>query len=239
MVASRKRRIKALEACPENVFTAYLRVSTKDQAESRAGLDHQEGAIKLYAQLHGLEIREWRVDPGRSAKSLVRPEMKLALDDVRTGHTRGVIVAKLDRLSRSVIDFANLMREAQRDDWNIVSVDLGVDLRTTNGRLIASIMATIAEWERETIAQRTREGLEAKREQGVRLGRPREADDELLRTVIEMWLDCRNYSAAARQLNEAGLAATRGGRLWYPATVREMVLSQDGRTALAALEEAA
>lgn len=237
MAATRSRRLAALTAVPENVFTAYLRVSTSEQAESRAGLDHQDSVIRMYEKIHGLEIREVRVDPGASGKDLDRPQMKLALEDVRTGHTRGIIVAKLDRLSRSVVDFAGLMREAIKNDWNIVSVDLGVDLRTPNGKLIAGIMAQIAEWERETIGLRTREGLAAKRAQGVRLGRPRTADDELLELVVSTWLDLRNFSEAARTLTDRGVLTPQGKALWYPGSVRNMVYSQDGRQLVTSLEE--
>jgi DNA invertase Pin-like site-specific DNA recombinase len=227
MVANGKRR-RNRASVAENVFTAYLRVSTREQAESHAGLDAQETAIRLYALTHELNIAHWRVDPGYSAKDLGRPAMQAALDDVRTGATRGIIIAKLDRLSRSVIDFAGLMKEALYHDWNIVSVDLGVDLRTPNGKLVAGIMTLIAEWERDIIGERTKDGLAAKREQGVRLGRPRLASDDLLGTVIEMYQQLGSFAATAREANRLALPTVQGGAQWYPATIRAMVLSQDG-----------
>ena len=81
-------------------------------------------------------------------------------------------MARLERLSRSLIDFAELLRQARAGGWNVVALDLGVDLSTPQGEFLANAMASAAQWERRIIGQRTKDALAVKRAQGVRLGRP-------------------------------------------------------------------
>lgn len=81
-----------------------------------------------------------------------------------------LIASKLDRVSRSVRDFAGLLDRAQSRGWRLVLLDLG-DTSTAAGEMIANLIASAAQYERRLIGQRTREGLAAKRAQGVRLGR--------------------------------------------------------------------
>jgi DNA invertase Pin-like site-specific DNA recombinase len=229
----RKRGARRIAwTCPENHMVAYLRVSTREQAESRAGLDAQRALIEAMANMRGWEIVEWRVDAGESGKSLDRPALVAALDDVRSGRARGIVVAKLDRLSRSVLDFAVLLTEAMALGWNVVALDLGVDLSTSAGKMVAGIMMTIAQWEREVIGERTRDGLAAKREAGVRLGRPAESPTELIALTLAVFNTEGGYGPAARALNNARIPTARGGRQWYPASVRQLLQSQDGRAIL-------
>jgi DNA invertase Pin-like site-specific DNA recombinase len=92
---------------------------------------------------------------------------------VRRHDVDGLVVAKLDRLSRSVIDAARTIEAAQRDGWTVVLLDVGVDLSTAHGEAMANMTATFAQLERRLIGARTRAALAVKRAQGVRLGRPR------------------------------------------------------------------
>ena len=86
-----------------------------------------------------------------------RPALGPALDSLGPGDV--LAVARLDRLSRSMLDFARLAQRARDGGWEIVALDLGIDMTTPNGRLVASILVAVAEWEREMIGQRIREGL--------------------------------------------------------------------------------
>jgi DNA invertase Pin-like site-specific DNA recombinase len=88
------------------------------------------------------------------------------------GSASVLVVTKLDRLSRSVIDFAALLALAERQGWALVVLDLGLDLTTPNGKFVASVMASVAQLERDLIGERTRQALAVKREQGIKLGRP-------------------------------------------------------------------
>jgi DNA invertase Pin-like site-specific DNA recombinase len=153
---------------PAGTATAYLRVSTEEQADSGAGLDAQRAAIETEAARRGWTIIAWHVDAGVSGKSLNRPALMEALADVREGRAASLVVAKLDRLSRSLLDFAGVMADAQRAGWNLVALDLGLDLSTPSGEMMASIMAVYAQFERRLIGQRTSAALAAKRAAGVR-----------------------------------------------------------------------
>lgn len=225
-----KRRRRVDYSAVDDILIPYRRVSTREQAESGAGIGAQDKPIKAYLEYRAKTALTWDcIDEGVSGKDILRPGLANALNLVRAGKAGGIVVSKLDRLSRSIQDFAYLITASTKEGWSLVLLDLQVDTSTPVGKLLANMMAAIAEFERDIIAQRTREGLAIKREQGVRLGRPREADDDLLAEVVRLWLGTQSWTAVANLLNEQGVETVQGGRLWYPATVRKMVLSQDGQ----------
>ena len=103
-------------------------------------------------------------DAGVSGKSTAgRPGLGAAPDAVENGTADGLLVAKLDRLSRSLLDFAQLMARSQRKRWAPVALDLGVDTSTPSGEMMASVLAVFAQFERRLIGQRTKEALAVKR----------------------------------------------------------------------------
>ena len=94
---------------------AYLRCSTREQADSRLGLDAQRAAVMVEAERRGWQLVDVLVDAGASGKSLAgRPALSDALSLLDRGHADALIVAKLDRLSRSVLDFAGVLARAER-----------------------------------------------------------------------------------------------------------------------------
>lgn len=105
------------------------------------------------------------------------------------------------------------------------AVVLGVDTTTPSGELAANVMASVAQWERRAIGQRTREALAAKRAQGVQLGRRRTLDDAIRRRVHALRRDGTSYARIAAALNAQGVPTAQGGREWYAATVRKIALS--------------
>lgn len=221
-----------------DILVPYRRVSTREQADSGAGLGAQRTTLDMGLKLRDAQALTWDcVDKGKSGKSLDRDELTRALEIVGRGEAGGIIVSKLDRLSRSLLDFAFLMAKAQKEGWNIIALDLGVDLRTPAGQMMAGILAVFAEFERNVIAQRTRDGLAEKRAQGVKIGRPRLVDDDLLGTIVEAYYADRNFSAVARWLNESGVETLNGGRIWHPMVVKKMVESPDGQLMAKRFEE--
>jgi len=111
----------------------YLRVSTREQADSGLGLDAQRRTISDEADRRGWEV-EWLVDDGRSARNLNRPALVEALALLKRGNAEALVVAKLDRLSRSVSDFAAVLATASKQRWAVVALDLGVDTSHPSGR---------------------------------------------------------------------------------------------------------
>jgi DNA invertase Pin-like site-specific DNA recombinase len=207
-------------------MVGYVRVSTGEQAASGLGLEHQRQAIAHAVSQRGLELVEVFEDAGLSGSSLDRPGLSAALAAVTTGAADGLVVAKLDRLSRSLLDFAGLMDRSRRDGWSLIALDLGVDTSSPQGELMASVLATFAQFERRLIGERTKSALAVKKAQGVQLGRPRSVDDstvELLRQYRTA--DGLSYRAIADTLNAAGVPTGRNGK-WWPATVQQVLASR-------------
>lgn len=190
----------------------YLRVSTEEQASSGLGLDAQRDTIQRYADAHGWDI-EWAEDAGLSAKSMDRPALQDALTRLhpKKRAVDGIVVARLDRLSRSVHDFSGLLRLANARKWSVVAIDLGVDTSTPTGRLVANVMMSVAEWEREIIGARTSAAMQAAKRQGRRFG-PASA---LKATTGERLLELRRtltLAATADVLNGEGHTTATGAQ---------------------------
>lgn len=202
----------------------YLRVSTEEQVSSGLGLEAQRATIQRAAKARGWQVA-WIEDAGHSAKTLKRPGIAKALAALKKGEAKGLVVAKLDRLSRSVQDFAATMDTARKQGWALVALDLGVDTTTPAGELVANVMAAVAQWERRVISARTTEALAAAKSRGTRLGRPREIAPELLARVVEARAAGASLRQIAAALNDEGVPTVRGGQCWHPATIRGLLES--------------
>ena len=205
------------------VAIGYLRVSTDGQAESGAGMAAQRSTIVTECQHRGLPLLEMAEDAGLSAKTLDRPALAGALARLEAGEAAVLVVAKLDRLARSVADFANLVRLAERQGWAVLACDLGVDMTTPTGGLLANVTASVAEWERKIIGTRTREALAARKAAGVRLGRPRQLDPAVADRIRAERASGATFQAIADGLNAEGIT-TPTARPWSPALVRKVAL---------------
>ncbi len=207
----------------------YIRVSTDEQAESKAGLEAQRRAIIAEAERRGWTLVEVIEDAGYSGKSLKRPGIAIALEALRIQRADTLVVSKLDRLSRSMLDFAALMDRAAREHWALVALDLGVDTTTPAGEAMANVMATFAQFERRLIAQRTREALAIKRQQGVRLGRPRKLTLDVVERITAERGAGETLQSIADGLNADGVPTAQGGTRWHASTVRA-ILRQETRS---------
>jgi DNA invertase Pin-like site-specific DNA recombinase len=202
----------------------YVRVSTAEQADSGLGLAAQRQTIERACEAKGWTLVAIHEDAGASAKTMRRPGVEAAVAAVESGDAEAVVVAKLDRLSRSLVDFANVMERSRKAGWALVALDLGVDTSTPNGEMVASIMASFAQFERRLIGARTTEALAVKRARGERLGRARTMPDELVRRIKRMRSRGQTFQSIATTLNDEGVPTAQGGAQWYPATVRKVVL---------------
>lgn len=203
----------------------YLRVSTQEQLESGAGLAAQRANILAEAARRGWGEVEFIEDAGYSARDLKRPGIQVALDALKRGRADVLVVSKLDRLSRSLVDFAGLMDRATRERWALVALDLGVDTATVSGRAVASVLAVFSQLERELVGLRTREALQQKRLAGVRLGRPSAVDRRTRSLIRRLREDGLSYARVAAELNRRRIAPVGGGREWYGSTVRRVLMS--------------
>jgi DNA invertase Pin-like site-specific DNA recombinase len=150
---------------------AYLRVSTDKQADRGVSLDAQRAKVKAYAELYDLELAEVIVDAGESAKSLDRPGLKRALGVLKTGDAEALLVVKLDRLTRSVVDLGTLVeRYFAPGKAALLSVGEQNDTRSAAGRLVLNVLASVSQWEREAIGERTATAMQHKAKQGEYTG---------------------------------------------------------------------
>jgi DNA invertase Pin-like site-specific DNA recombinase len=197
----------------------YTRVSTSEQAVNGAGLDAQRAAIEATAAQRGWRVC-WIEDRGYSAKNLARPGIRQALAMLAGREADALVVAKLDRLSRSLLDFAGLMHRSQGEGWKLVALDLGVDTSTPSGEMLANVLASFAQFERRLIGQRTKEALAVRKAAGVRLGRPPVLSETVRRRIARARRRGLSYTAIAEALNRARVPTAHGGARWHPSTVR-------------------
>lgn len=204
----------------------YRRVSTAEQGDNRLGLDAQKDAVFAELARRGWPVAAAFEDIASGKSMKRRPGLDAAIDYVC--RCRGVLVAaKLDRISRDVIDFASLLRDAEHEGWSVLVLDLQLDTTTPAGRFTAITMANAAEFERRQIGERTRAALQAKKARGARLGRPRMTPDEIVARVVTKRDAGRTWQAIADALNVDGVPTTRGGTQWRVSTVQRLYQSHD------------
>lgn len=214
----------------------YVRVSTEEQAEEGVSLRGQAEKIRQYAALHDLDLVEIVEDAGKSAKDLRRPGMERMLEKVRRGEVDAVIVAKLDRATRSVRDLQDLLAVFKKKGVEFASVAERLDTSSASGRFFVGMLGLVAQWERETISERTRDGLARIRSEGRRVSgqAPRgfrfkgdrvvadAAEARLVaeaRTLRQSGLSIRQVAAT---MNERGLR-TRGGGRFYASGIERLL----------------
>lgn len=203
----------------------YHRVSTDDQASSGLGLEAQETTTRTAVEARGWELTGTFTDAGRSgSRGTRRPELAAALAELDAGRADVLVVAKLDRLSRSVIDFVRMTERARKRGWSLVTLDIDVDTTNPTGALVVGIMAQFAQYERELIAQRTREAMQAKKRRGARLGRPVTLPEQVRSRIAAERAAGTALQAIADDLNAEQVPTARGGR-WWPSTVAAVLTS--------------
>lgn len=216
------RRRKTVE--PGTVI-GYIRVSTEEQAREGAGLDAQRATIAAECERRGWTLVEVFADEGISGKAITnRPNLRRALDALDEGRAAVLMVAKLDRLSRSVADASALLDHAKRSTWSVVSCDLAIDDSTPAGEAAAAMMIVFSQLERRLIGQRTKDALAVKRSQGVRLGRPPELSAEVVARIVRERDGGSTWAAIGERLEAEGVPTAHGGRTWWPSTVRKVYL---------------
>jgi DNA invertase Pin-like site-specific DNA recombinase len=209
---------------------AYVRVSTTEQADDGASLDAQRTLLAQEVERRGWDV-EFVADEGYSAKSVEgRPGLTTALERLDAGEADILLVLRVDRLSRSVSDFANLMARAQKRKWALAALDLGVDTSTPAGGLMAHVLASVAQYERMVIGQRTREGMAQRRAEGVHLGRPSALPIETVERIVREQVEGLSLSEIARRLTTDRVPTAAGGR-WHAATIKQVLGSSAGKRA--------
>lgn len=214
------RRVNRRREFDVTRVVGYTRVSSDEQARSGLGLEGQRAAIEAEVARRGWTLVEVYEDAGYSGTLPAerRPGLRAALDAVESRTAGTLLIYKFDRLTRSLKVFATVVEQASKEGWNLVSLDLGVDLSTPPGQLVATNLTSTNVYERQVIAERTRAALAAKRARGERLGR-RTTPDAVLQQIVEDRGAGHSCAAIARALNQAGVPTSRGGARWHARTV--------------------
>jgi len=196
----------------------YVRVSTGEQGESGLGLKAQVAAIRAACEQRGWELVAIREEVKSGARADNRPVLTEVIRALRSGEADAVVVAKLDRLSRSVVDAGRLLEQARTGGFNIVALDLGLDLSTPTGELVANVLAAVAQWERRMIGVRTSEALQVKIAGGWKSAAwELKVPLAVRRRILRMAEAAMSQRAIAEQLNAEGVPAV--GESWHRGTV--------------------
>ena len=224
-------------------WLAYTRVSTEDQAREGVSLDAQRQSCLTFAAAFQWKVGEVVVDPGCSAKDLDRPGIQRVLHQVDAGTLAGVVVYKLDRLTRNLRDLLDLLERFDRSGTALVSVCEKLDTGSPMGRFFVSLIGAIAQWERETIADRVQVAMRHRKAQGGFVGGPVPAGMQVIGekgkrelqvdpawggVVKIVWpgiIAGMSLNQVAEQLNAAGLPTGRTGCRWQATTVRKVALN--------------
>ena len=215
----------------------YTRVSTQEQADSGLSMEGQRERIAAYCTARGWTLMEIVTDAGVSGGTLERPGLTAVLEKVRRREVDVVCVLKLDRLTRNVRDLGDLLERFDRADVAFSSVTDNFDTTTANGKLVLNILGSVAQWERDIIAERTSDAMQVARAQGRRVGsvpygftlgedgETLEPDPAKLERVAEI-ADLRRgggtLTGIARRLNAIGATAANGGS-WFAETVKRVL----------------
>ena len=151
----------------ERICGLYLRVSTEDQAREGFSLSEQKERLEALCKFKDYKIYDYYQDAGISAKTgNHRPEFDRMIDDAKAGKINTVIALKLDRISRSIYDWENLLTTSEKYGFDLICANDDINTTTANGKMITRIMMSVSQNEIERTSERTKIGLSGAIKQG-------------------------------------------------------------------------
>ena len=227
-----KREIRTMKN-----LIGYIRVSTNQQAESGLGLADQEAKIKSYCQTYDINLVDIIVDDGVSAKNLNRAGIQTAIELTKTDSIDGIIIAKLDRLTRSIMDLQDLLSSVF-NTAELHCVSDKIDTSTASGRLCLNVICSVIQWEREAISERTAHALQAKKRlnnnNSINGTAPYgkewidgglvdcKEEQDAIQALIKLRKAGNTHSHIAKLMNVDGIS-NRSGRGWTESRVRSVL----------------
>ena len=207
---------------PRALALGYIRVSTTEQAEHGASLDAQRSTLTAEAERRGWDV-EIVADEGVSAKNLKRVGLQSALARLDSGQANYLLAIRLDRVSRSVADFAGLLDRSSKRGWGLVLLSPNIDTSDPAGRFTGNVLASAAQYERELTGLRVREGMAQRRSEGVRMGRPRTMSTDVVKRIRDARAQGQSLRRIADALNEDQVPTAQGGARWHASTVKAVL----------------
>lgn len=203
----------------------YRRCSTREQRDSGLGLQAQTAALEATVAARRWEHVADFHDVATGTTRRGRNGLEAALQMLDTGQADVLLATKLDRVSRSVSDFAGLLDRARRNGWAVKLLDPDIDLTTATGELVAGILSQVVQWEARIISERTTVALAEVRRNGTRLGRPVEMDPKVRRRIVRMRARGMSLQRIADTLNGDGTPTATPGARWHASTINRVVRS--------------
>jgi DNA invertase Pin-like site-specific DNA recombinase len=219
--------------CPKVI--GYIRVSTDEQAKEGMSLSFQRRKIEAYCELHDLYLLEILEDAGRSGRDRDRPAYQQLLQRIIDPDISGVIVYRLDRLTRSFGELGVMLETFKKHDASIFSVMENVDASTAIGRFVLGLLGLIANLEVDVLGELVATGMEEAKRQGLHVGSTPlgyqrgeqkgelvidEKESEIVERIYHLrTAEQMSFRRIAEVLNEEGHPTKRGGR-WGSETVR-------------------
>ena len=220
----------------ERICGLYLRVSTEDQAKEGFSLPEQKERLEALCKFKGYKIYDYYTDAGISAKTgNHRPEFDRLIDDAKSGKINTVIALKLDRLSRSIYDWENLLKTSEKYGFDLVCANDDINTTTANGKMVTRIMMSVSQNEIERTSERTKIGMDGALKAGhipgkvpcgyKKNGKNLEVDpisSILVKEIFDLYSKGNSYFVISEKLNrEKALGKTN----WFDGTIRKMIMN--------------
>ena len=219
-----RRRVRRLAPAGPGCVVGYLRVSGEEQAATGLGIDAQLSAIKAECASRGLTLCAVYRDEGVSGRTA--PDKRKGLVDALTALDNGeasiLMVAKVDRLARSMADLALIVQLGERAGWNVVALNSPFDTTTPTGAAMASMMGFFAQLEAAMGSERMKAAMAVRRARGEQLGRPSKVSDEARTRLRELREQGLSWPKVAEAMNVEGWPTSTGPGHWHPATARRL-----------------
>lgn len=205
----------------------YVRVSTEEQAKEGFSINAQKQRLREFIKSQGWTLYREYVDEGYSAKNLDRPAMQEMISDIKKGNFDVVLVYRLDRMVRSVLDLHALLKLFEEHKVMFKSATEMFDTTSAMGRFFITLVGAMAAWERENLAERVHMGMKRMVEEGNRAGGSapfgydlkdgklyiNESEAKLVKRIFESYLTKGAYTIA-KELNKEGIRTRKNKKLW-------------------------